>query len=473
MTRCTLNDARPAAARAASVGAAPRAALVAALALAAATPAAAQAASGPLPPDVPAGDIAWMMTSTALVLLMVVGLGFFYGGLVRRKNVLNTMMMSFVSIGVVGLTFAGVGYSLAFSGGSALIGDLAHAGLRGLAPGGPGGLPSLLFFSFQATFAMITAALISGAVVERMRFGAYMLFIALWSVVVYAPVAKWVWGGGFLQRLGALDYAGGTVVHISAGVAAAVLALMLGRRGDYGRKAMLPHQVPYTLLGAGLLWFGWFGFNAGSALSAGAGSVVAFANTLLAPAATLVVWALLDLARGGRATAVGLATGVVVGLVAITPAAGFVSPAAALVIGAVAALPSYALILWRARSRLDDALDVFAAHGIGGVSGALLTGIFASRAWGAPVDGSLSQLGVQALAVACAAGTSALGTLAIARLIASVTALRADAATEAQGLDVALHGEEAYTDGEGALLVPVARLEPRAPVMAGTARSEA
>ena len=421
-------------------------------------------------------DVAWMLVSTALVLLMTPALAFFYGGLVRRKNALNTMMMSFVSLGVVGLTFAGVGYSLAFSGTSALIGDLAHAGLRGLAPGGAGGsggLPSLLFFCFQATFAMITAALISGAVVERMRFGAYMLFIALWSVIVYAPIAKWVWGGGFLQHLGALDFAGGTVVHINAGVAAAVLALVLGRRHDYGRQAMLPHQVPMTLLGAGLLWFGWFGFNAGSALSANAVSVVAFANTLLAPAATLVVWALLDLMRDGRVTAVGLATGIVVGLVAITPAAGFVSPASALAIGTVAALPSYALILWRARSGLDDALDVFAAHGIGGMSGALLTGLFASTAWGAPVNGSLEQLGVQALAVACAAGTSAVGTFAIARLVAAVTPLRADAVTEAQGLDVALHGEEAYTDGEGALLVPVSRLGPRAPAVTGPAGSEA
>jgi ammonium transporter, Amt family len=423
-------------------------------------------------PAVPAGDIAWMMTSSALVLLMVVGLAFFYGGLVRRKNVLNTMMMSFVSLGVVGLTFAAVGYSLAFSGHSAIVGSLAHVGLRGLAAGGGSGLPGLLAFAFQATFAMITAALISGAVVERMRFGPYMLFIALWSVLVYAPIAKWVWGGGFLQRMGALDFAGGTVVHINAGVAAAVLALVLGRRSDYGRKAMLPHQVPLTLLGAGLLWFGWFGFNAGSAQAADATAVLAFVNTLLAPAATLVVWALLDLARGGRATAVGLATGVVVGLVAITPAAGFVSPAGALAIGALATVPSYLLILWRARSRLDDALDVFSAHGIGGISGALLTGLFASKAWGAPVNGGLAQLGVQALAVVTAIGFSALGTLVIARVLAAFTPLRADADSEAQGLDVAMHGEEAYTDGEGALLMPVSRLEPK-PAAVATARSEA
>jgi Amt family ammonium transporter len=439
----------------------------------AATPAVTPAVTSPVA-GAPAGDLAWMMASTALVLLMVVGLAFFYGGLVRRKNVLNTMMMSFVALGVVGLTFAAAGYSLAFAPGSAWLGGLAHVFLRGLGTAGSAGsLPALLGFAFQATFAMISAALISGAVVERMRFGAYMLVIALWSLVVYAPLAKWVWGGGFLQQLGALDFAGGTVVHINAGVAAAVLALLLGRRRDYGRKAMLPHQVPYTLLGAGLLWFGWFGFNAGSAQAADATAVLAFVNTLLAPAATLVVWALLDMARGGRVTAVGIATGMVVGLVAITPAAGFVGPAAALAIGAVAALPSYLLMLWRARSRLDDALDVFAAHGVGGISGALLTGVFASRAWGAPVDGSLAQLGVQALAVVCALVFSAVGTLAVAGVVRLAQPLRADPDTEAQGLDVGMHGEEAYTDGEGALLLPAARLEPRPPAIVNPAGSEA
>ncbi len=460
-------------ARAGATGMLAALASLAPAALAADPPAVTPAATGPVAGP-PAGDLAWMMASTALVLLMVVGLAFFYGGLVRRKNVLNTMMMSFVALGVVGLTFAAAGYSLAFAPGSAWLGGLAHAFLRGLGTAGTAGsLPALLGFAFQATFAMISAALISGAVVERMRFGAYMLVIALWSLVVYAPLAKWVWGGGFLQQLGALDFAGGTVVHINAGVAAAVLALLLGRRRDYGRKAMLPHQVPYTLLGAGLLWFGWFGFNAGSAQAADATAVLAFVNTLLAPAATLVVWALFDMARGGRVTAVGIATGMVVGLVAITPAAGFVGPAAALAIGALAALPSYLLMLWRARSRLDDALDVFAAHGVGGISGALLTGVFASRAWGAPVDGSLAQLGVQALAVACALVFSAVGTLAVAGLVRLVQPLRADPDTEAQGLDVGMHGEEAYTDGEGALLLPVARLEARTPVVSHAARSEA
>ncbi len=449
-----------------------RPSLVVAGALAAGPTTLVRAQSAAIPPA-PAGDIAWMLTSTALVLLMVVGLAFFYGGLVRRKNVLNTMMMSFVALGVVGLTFTAVGYSLAFAPGSTWLGGLDYVFLNGLNTSTAAGLPSLLAFCFQATFAMISAALISGAVVERMRFGAYMLVIALWSIVVYAPLAKWVWGGGFLQQLGALDFAGGTVVHINAGVAAAVLALVLGRRRDYGRKAMLPHQVPYTLLGAGLLWFGWFGFNAGSAQAANGLAVLAFANTLLAPAATLVVWALLDLARDGRVTAVGLATGLVVGLVAVTPAAGYVSPGGALAIGALAAVPSYLLMLWRARSRLDDSLDVFAAHGVGGISGALLTGLFASRAWGAPVQGGLEQLGVQALAVLCALTFSAVGTLGVALLVGRLVPLRADAAAEAQGLDVGMHGEEAYTDGEGALLLPATRLEPRAPAVGVPAGSEA
>ena len=397
---------------------------------------------------------AWLLVSTALVLFMVVGLAFFYGGLVRRKNALNTLMMSFVAFGVVGMTWAALGYSLAFGEGGGLLGGLGHAFMQGLGLGGET-YPELLFFAFQGAFAIITAALISGAVVERMRFSAYMLFIALWSVLVYAPMAKWVWGGGFLAQLGAIDFAGGTVVHINAGVAALVLALLIGQRKDFGRKATLPHQVPFTLLGAGILWFGWFGFNGGSALAANPVAVLAFVNTLLAPAATLVVWALLDLFRTGRVTAVGLATGVVIGLVAITPAAGVVSPISAILLGILATFPSYGVLLWRARSRLDDSLDVFGAHGIGGISGSLLTGVFASVAWGAGADGGLRQLGIQLLAVLVAVGFSALGSYLIAQLVGLVVPLRAAAPAEAQGLDVPMHGEEAYTDGEGAILIPV------------------
>jgi Amt family ammonium transporter len=399
---------------------------------------------------------AWLMVSTTFVFLMVIGLAFFYGGLVRRKSVLNTMMMSFITLGIVGLTWSLIGYSLAYDDGTAFIGGLGYAFLRGVGLEVGDGITTILDFAFQGAFAIITAALISGAVVERMRFSAYMLFIAIWSVLVYAPLAKWVWGGGFLDAMGALDFAGGTVVHINAGIAALVLALVLGPRKDFGRKAMLPHQVPFTLLGAGLLWFGWFGFNGGSAYAADGYATLALTNTLLAPAATIVVWAVLDLLRTGKVTAVGLATGIIVGLVAITPGAGLVSPLAAIVIGIVATFPSYYLLLWRAKSSLDDSLDVFAAHGIGGMSGALLTGVFASTAWGADVDGSLRQFMIQAAAVGIAVAFSAIMTYLIAKVVGALVPLRADDRLEAQGLDVALHGEEGYTDGEGALLIPVA-----------------
>jgi len=327
-----------------------------------------------------AADTTWMLLSTALVLLMTPALAFFYGGLVRSKNALNTMMMSVSSLGFVGVAWVLLGYSLSFAPGSPVLGDLSWALLSGVGldpgPAAPT-IPHLLFAVYQGTFAIITAALISGAIVERMRFGPYLAFITLWSLLVYAPVAHWVWGGGLLAKLGALDFAGGTVVHVNAGVAALVAALVLGPRKDHARQAMLPHNVPFTLLGAGLLWFGWFGFNGGSALGASRGAALAFVNSFLAPAATLVVWSLLDLARSRKATAVGAATGIVVGLVAITPAAGLVSPLSALVIGAIAAFPSYFAIVWRARTRLDDSLDVVGAHGLGGLVGALLTGILA------------------------------------------------------------------------------------------------
>src|SRR3989442_160594 len=271
-------------------------------------------------------DTAWMLSSTALVLLMTPALAFFYGGLVRSKNSLNTMMMSVVALGFVGVLWAILGYSLAFGTGGNMLGDLSRAFLRGVGLEPQGTIPHMLFMGYQATFAIITAALISGAIVERMRFSAYVLFISLWSLVVYSPIAHWVWGGGWLAKMGALDFAGGTVVHVNAGVAAFVAATLVGKRRDYPGSGLLPHNVPFTLLGAGLLWFGWFGFNGGSALAANGIAALAFTATLLAPAATLVVWTLLDWGRLRTPTAVGSATAIVVGLVAITPAAGFVSP---------------------------------------------------------------------------------------------------------------------------------------------------
>ncbi|MFL5493209.1 MAG: ammonium transporter [Gemmatimonadales bacterium] len=409
-------------------------------------------------PGVVPADTAWMLVATALVLLMTPALAFFYGGLVRSKSSLNTMMMSFAALGVVGIVWALFAYSLAFDEGSALIGGWGNLLLDGVGTEAKGTIPHVLFMAFQGTFAIITAALISGAVVERMRFGPYLAFISLWTLLVYAPVAHWVWGGGWLMTRGVLDFAGGTVVHINAGVSALVAALVLGVRKDYARQAILPHNVPFTLLGAGLLWFGWFGFNGGSALAANELAALAFTNTFLAPMATLVVWVLLDYFRTGHATAVGGATGIVIGLVAITPAAGFVSPASALALGALAAFPSYFVIVLRSRTRLDDSLDVFAGHGIGGMTGALLTGVFAQKAWNAAgadglIAGNATQLAIQALGVASSIAYSAVVTFGILKLLALVTALRAEPRAEGLGMDVSQHGEEAYSSGEGSILV--------------------
>jgi Amt family ammonium transporter len=403
-------------------------------------------------------DTAWLLVATALVLMMTPALGFFYGGMVRAKNALNTLMMSFSALGFVGLAWALAGYSFAFGHGSAWCGGGEFLALRGVGLETTGTIPHLLFFAYQGTFAIITAALISGAIVERMRFGPYVVFITLWSLVVYAPVAHWVWGGGWLATLGALDFAGGTVVHVNAAAAALVCAIVVGPRKDYARQAILPQNVPFTLLGAGLLWLGWFGFNAGSALAANRTAVLAFVNTMLAPAATLVVWTLLDLSRTRKATAVGAATAIVVGLVAVTPAAGFISPLSALALGGIAAFPSYFALLYRARTRLDDSLDVVAAHGAGGIAGALLTGVFATKAWnGAGGNGLLHgnprQLGIQFVAVAATLVYSVVMTLLLVKAIAFFVPLRVTRQEEGMGLDFTQHGEEAYSRGEGAVLL--------------------
>ena len=403
-------------------------------------------------------DTAWMLVATALVLLMTPALAFFYGGLVRSKNALNTMMMSFVSLGFVGVLWAVIGYSLAFGPGNNWIGDTSRVFLRGVGLNEQGTIPHLLFMCFQGTFAIITAALISGAIVERMRFSAYVVFISLWAIFVYSPLCHWVWGGGWLADMGALDFAGGTVVHVNAGVAAFVAAMCVGKRRDYQSSALLPHNVPFTLLGAGLLWFGWFGFNAGSALAANGIAALAFTTTMLAPAGTLVVWTLLDMMRQQRSTAVGAATAIVVGLVAITPAAGFVGPMSAIALGAIAAIPSYFGLVYRAKTQLDDSLDVVAAHGVGGTVGALLTGVFAQKGLNGVADGLLfgnpGQLGIQALAVAAAIVYSGAVSFALLRLIGLVLPLRADAGDETTGLDVTQHGEEAYIHERGIAAVP-------------------
>ena len=403
-------------------------------------------------------DTAWMLISTALVLLMTPALAFFYGGLVRSKNALNTMMMSFISLGFVGVLWALVGYSLALTAGNNWIGDLSLAFLNGVGLAETGAIvpitfPHMLYMAFQATFCIITAALISGAIVERMRFSAYLTFICLWSLVVYAPLAHWVWGGGWLADMGAWDFAGGTVVHVNAGAAALVAAWVVGKRSDYPSSSLLPHNVPFVLLGAGLLWFGWFGFNAGSALVAGPIAGLAFVTTMFAPAATLVVWTVLDLLRGGKPTAVGAATAIVVGLVAITPAAGFISPVNAIFLGAIAAVPSYFALIIRAKTGLDDSLDVVAAHGVGGTVGALLTGVFAERSINGLFDGAIAgnpnQVLIQGAAVLTAIVYSGLMSFILLKLIGLVMPLRATNEEEGAGLDITQHGEEAYLHAGG------------------------
>jgi ammonium transporter, Amt family len=372
-------------------------------------------------------------------------------------------MMCMAAFGVCGVIWAVIGYSLAFGTGGNYLGDFSYAFLNNVGVEAKGTIPHVLFMAYQASFAVVTATLIAGAIVDRMRFGPYLAFITLWTVCVYAPIAHWVWGGGWLSKLGVLDFAGGTVVHINAGVAATVAALVVGKRKDFGRQAMLPHNVPFALLGAALLYFGWFGFNGGSALAASTSAAQAFATTMLAPMATLVVWMLLDFFRNRHATAVGAATAIVIGLVVITPAAGYVSPMGALLLGAIGAVPSYYAIVFRARTRLDDSLDVLAGHGIGGITGALLTGVFADARWGG-VDGLLhghpGQLGLQAIGVAAAIVYSGVMSVVLLRLVGLVVPLRVADRAQGVGLDITQHGEEAYTHGEGALLLLDRRHDP-------------
>ena len=405
------------------------------------------------------GDTAWMLIATALVVMMTPALGLFYAGLVRSKNTLNTFMMCVAALAVATVMWAAVGYSIAFDGDGPIIGGLGHAFLNDVTfePRDGTTIPHLLFMAFQATFCILTVALVSGAVVERMRFGPFLVFAALWSVLVYAVLAHWAFGGGWLIEGGTLDFAGGVPVEMGSGFSALAAALVVGSRKDYGRQALLPHNAVYVLLGAGLLWFGWFGFNGGSGFSAGNSGVLAFTNTLLCPACTLVVWFALDLMRGRQVTAIGAATAIIVGCVGITPAGGFISPGWAMALGALAALPSYAVIVWRPRTRVDETLDVLAAHGIAGLTGILFIGFFAQNSWNGVSDGLVygdaGQLGWQVLAALAAPTYAFVVTWVLLRLIALVMPLRATAGEEALGMDVVQHGEEAYVTGEGAVLV--------------------
>jgi ammonium transporter, Amt family len=366
----------------------------------------------------------------------------------------------------VTVAWALLGYSLAFDSGNGFIGGFHFAALHDVTfvprPGTT--IPHLLFMAFEATFCIITAALVSGAVVERMRFGPFLIFMVVWSLLVYSVLAHWVWGGGWLQAHGTLDFAGGVPVEMASGFSAFAAATVVGARKDYGRQALLPHNAVYALLGAGLLWFGWFGFNGGSGYSTGHPGVLAFTNTLLAPACTLVVWFVLDLINGGRVTAIGAATAIIVGCVGITPAAGYLSPTWAMALGALATFPSYALIQWRPRTRLDETLDVLAAHGLAGFTGILFIGFFAQLSWNGASNGLIygdaGQLGWQALAALVAPAYAFTVTYVILRVIGLFTALRVTEREEALGLDIMQHGEEAYTRGEGAILVtPEAGIE--------------
>jgi Amt family ammonium transporter len=405
------------------------------------------------------GDTAWMLVATALVLMMTPALGLFYAGLVRAKNTLNTFMMCVGALGVVTIVWALVGYSLAFDGGGAILGGLGNTFMQGVdfVPREGTTIPSLVFFAFEATFCIITAALVAGAVVERMRFGTFLVFMAIWSVAVYAVLAHWVWGGGWLADNGVLDFAGGVPVEMASGFSAFAAAMVVGPRKDYGRAALLPHNAVYVLLGAGLLWFGWFGFNGGSGLNVGQNGVLAFTNTLLAPAATLVVWMLLDLWRNKQVTAIGAATAIVVGCVAITPAGGYISPMWAIALGAVGAVPSYFVIAYRPRTRLDETLDVLAAHGLAGLTGIVTIGLVAQVGWNGVSDGLLygdaGQFGWQLIAALVAPTYAFAVTFGLLKVLGAVMPLRVSEMDESLGLDIRQHGEEAYSSAEGAILV--------------------
>ena len=406
------------------------------------------------------GDTAWMLISTALVMLMTPGLGLFYGGMVQRKNVLSSLMHSFFALALVSIQWAVIGYSLAFGkthGG--LIGGFDFAFLNDVGTDGAGRtFPHLLFMMYQGMFAVITPALISGAYAERMKFTAYMAFTLLWCTLVYDPVAHWVWGdGGWLAKLGALDFAGGTVVHLSSGISALVCAIVLGKRIGYPQKRHSPHNLTMTVIGAGILWFGWFGFNAGSALKANGLAAIAFVNTHLAAAAGAFAWALVEQIRIRKMTMLGVASGLVAGLVVITPAAGFVSPMGAIALGLAAGGICYAGVMLKGRLGYDDSLDAFGVHGIGGAAGAILTGVFATKALtpdetggGLLAAGNLKLVGIQAIAVGATAIYAIVLTYAILKLVDLTIGLRVTSDEEREGLDVVLHGESGYEDGGGA-----------------------
>ncbi|HEY9621486.1 MAG TPA: ammonium transporter [Crinalium sp.] len=413
------------------------------------------------------GDTSFMLVSSALVLLMTPGLAFFYGGLVRSRNVLNTMMMSLVLMAVVGVTWILWGYSLAFAPTSItpgadpaftanpIIGSLKWLAMIGVdfdkpdPVGYAGTIPHQVFMVYQMMFAIITPALISGAIVERMSFKAYFWFVLLWSTFIYSPLAHWVWGKGWIGSLGALDFAGGTVVHISSGVSAVVAAWVIGSRKNYPTQSTVPHNVPYVLLGIGLLWFGWFGFNAGSALGAGALATVAFVATAVATAGAGLTWLVIEWVLRGKPTAVGIASGFLAGLVGVTPAAGFVTPIGAILIGSITSVCCFFAVSLRAKLKFDDSLDTYPIHGVGGTVGAILTGVFATKAVNefgnnGLLYGNPQQLVPQIIGVVATYIFAGVGTFVLLKILSLFMSLRVKDLVEDQGLDINEHGEEGY-----------------------------
>ncbi|MFT3775095.1 MAG: ammonium transporter [Minicystis sp.] len=397
------------------------------------------------------GDTAWLLVSTALVLFMTPGLAFFYGGMVRRKNVLATLMHSFSALPLVTLQWMIVGYSLCFGASrGGLIGSLEFAGLGGLVTQAKGTVPHLAFTAYQMMFAVITPALIAGAFAERMRFSAYVIFTLLWTTFVYDPVAHWVWAEkGWLAQMGALDFAGGTVVHLAAGVSALVCAVVLGKRTGYPHERHAPHNLTMTLTGAGILWFGWFGFNAGSALAANGLAALALVDTHIAAGAGACAWLFVEWWHRGKPTALGVASGLVAGLVGITPAAGFVAPWAAAVIGLAAGAVCYFAVVSKERLGYDDTLDAFGVHGVGGALGALLTGVFASKALNdggrdGVIHGNVGQMVPQIVGVVVVGLYAAVLTFGILKIIDKIVGLRVPVSDEREGLDSTEHGEQGY-----------------------------
>ena len=393
------------------------------------------------------GDTAWLLTATAIVLMMTIpGLALFYGGMVRKKNVLSMLMQSFAITCVVSLVWMIAGYSLTFTNGGAFYGSFDNVLLLGLTPDSVSGtIPEALFVIFQMTFAIITLALITGATAERMKFGALLVFVVIWTLAVYVPVAHWVWGGGFLSDAGVLDFAGGTVVHINSGVAALVAALVLGRRIVFQKENMAPHNLTLSVVGAGLLWVGWFGFNADSALAADGAASMAMIVTQIASACAALIWMLAEWLLTGKPSVLGIISGAIAGLVAITPAAGFVNAAGALAIGGIGGMACFAAAYWlKRRLRYDDSLDVFAVHGIGGMVGAILTGVFATEAIGGAagaIDGNGGQVLTQLYGVAVTIAYTGVVTFVILKAIDLTIGLRVTEESEREGLDIRAHGE--------------------------------